>query len=515
MNISLIFTVAVALFALILGLVNMIKAGKRSWLMAVIRLGITAFSMVASVPVTMMLLNEASDYAYELVVPMLPAALGGFFTEVPVGAEGMRVIASLLIAPGVFLLVFILMRWALSIVAWVIEKIIPPLRKRSLRGLSRLLGLANGVLVAVVVLIPLTGYLMLSTHAVRTVVESDLTDSAVIKQEILEPMGMTEEELVELSSAVESHPVIATVYNTVGKPVFDSLTNATLDATETHGAVIQMNLETELCGLVRTAGYAVEVMESFEKDDYTDADKQLLFATADSFFSSDWIKMVMTDTLVAMSQSWIQGEEFAGMARPSLDATLNPTLNRILEVLSSENGETLEEDIHVILDVVGDLKANDLLGENNDYTAMVQSMGQSGLLTDMLAKLEANERMATLAAELKALSIRLVSNMLGVDKLQSGEYAEMMGSVAGTLTDTLAMSEAERDAVILDAVKNQFADQGFDVPDDVALKMSHQMIDELGSDGEITSEELTDYLLTHADEGFELAPDQIPEDLPV
>jgi hypothetical protein len=146
---------------------------------------------------------------------------------------------------------------------------------------------------------------------------------------------------------------------------------------------------------------------------------------------------------------------------------------------------------------------------------MVQRMGQSGLLTNMLAKLEANERMETLAAELKALSIRLVSNMLGVDKLQSGEYAEMMDSVADTLTQSLAMSEAERDAIILDSVKNNFADQGFDVPDDVALKMSHQMIDELGADGEITKDELTDYLVNHADEGFEFAPDQIPDDLPI
>ena len=31
-------------------------------------------------------------------------------------------------------------------------------------------------------------------------------------------------------------------YNTVGKPVFDNLTTATMDATATHGTVIRMNL---------------------------------------------------------------------------------------------------------------------------------------------------------------------------------------------------------------------------------------------------------------------------------
>jgi hypothetical protein len=210
----------------------------------------------------------------------------------------------------------------------------------------------------------------------------------------------------------------------------------------------------------------------------------------------------------------LENKPFAGLNRPVLDPTLNPTVNRLLEVLSSENPETLEEDIHVILDMVGDLKIHGLLEKNADYTAMVKKMGESGLLTAMLAKLEESERLNVLASELKALSIRLVSNMLGVDKLMSGEYADMMGDVAGALTDSLSMSEAERDTLILDAVKNSYAEYGFDVPDEVALKMSHEMIDELGADGEITGDELTDYMVKFADEGFEITPDMIPDELP-
>ena len=145
---------------------------------------------------------------------------------------------------------------------------------------------------------------------------------------------------------------------------------------------------------------------------------------------------------------------------------------------------------------------------------MVKKLGESGLLTAMLAKLEESERLNVLASELKALSIRLVSNMLGVDKLANGEYSEMMGNVAGALTDSLNMNEAERDALILDAVKNNYAEYGFDVPDEVALKMSHEMIDELGADGEITGDELTDYMVKFADEGFEITPDMIPDELP-
>ena len=133
----------------------------------------------------------------------------------------------------------------------------------------------------------------------------------------------------------------------------------------------------------------------------------------------------------------------------------------------------------------------------------------------MLDTLQASERLSALADELKALAIRLVSNMLGVDKLQSGEYMDMMGNVASTLTDALNLPEAERDALLLDSIKENFAGQGFDVPDDVALKMSHQMIDELGADGEISPDELTEYMVEHAEEGFDIVGDvEIPEELP-
>jgi hypothetical protein len=313
--------------------------------------------------------------------------------------------------------------------------------------------------------------------------------------------------------------VIVYVHGTVGEPVFTALTTAELDATNTHGAVLEMNLERELCGLLVTASHAMDVVESFEKADYTPADKDLLFATADSLFESDWIRILAADTLVAMSETWLENKPFAGIDRPVLDATLNPTVNRMLEIFATETPETLEEDIHILLDLVGDMMVNDLLQENADYTAMVQKMGQSGILTDMLDTLQESERLSTLADELKALAVRLVSNMLGVDKLQSGEYMDMMGDVASTLTDALQMPEAERDALLLNSIKENFAGQGFDVPDDVALKMSHQMIDELGADGEISPDELTDYLVNHADEGFDIMgdveiPDELPEGLP-
>jgi hypothetical protein len=487
--------------------------------MAVVRIGITVASAIAAIPLTKLLAELLSDTVYGLILPRLGSELEAFLTAVPVGAEGMRVIAALIVAPILYLLVFLLLRWVISVIMRIVEKCVPVLKKRSLRGVSMPLGALNGILIAAVTLIPLCGYMVFASHLVGTFVDTGMTDTALVQENVLEPFGLTEDDLSDLAEGLEGHPVVAGIHNTIGKPVYTTLTTDELDASETHGQAVEMNLERELSGLLVTASHAMEVVESMERESYTPADKDLLFATADSFFESEWIRLLAADTLVAMSETWLENKPFAGIERPALDAALNPTVNRLLEILAAETPDTLEEDIHVILDVTGDLLVNDLLKKNADYTAMVQRMGQSGLLTDMLAKLEESDRLQALAVELKALAIRLVSNMLGVDKLQSGEYAEMMGDVAGTLTDALDMSEAERDALILDTVKNNFANQGFDVPDEMVLNMSHEMIDQLGADGEITEAELTDYLVNHADRGFDIMgdvdlPDTLPDGLP-
>lgn len=513
MNLSLIVTLVIAVYALILAVVYMVKASKRSWVMSVVRIAVTVACAIAAIPLTRMLADLTADTVYDLLRPYLGDEIVSFLDQVPVGAEGMRVLAALLVSPILYLLVFLVLRWTVSLVVWIVEKCVPFLRRRSLRIVSMPLGAVNGILVAVVTLIPLCGYLAFGTHLLDTVVDSGLMDSALVRENL--PDDLTEEDVAELSDAVGGHPVIVYVHGTVGEPVFTALTTAELDASETHGQAVEMNLERELSGLLVTASHAMEVVESMERESYTPADKEQLFATADSFFESEWIRLLATDALVAMSETWLENKPFAGIERPALDAALNPTVNRLLEILAAETPDTLEEDIHVILDVTGDLLVNDLLKKNADYTAMVQRMGQSGLLTDMLAKLEESDRLQALAVELKALAVRLVSNMLGVDKLQSGEYAEMMDSVAGALTDALEMSEAERDALILDTVKNNFTDKGFDVPDEMVLNMSHEMIDQLGADGEITEAELTDYLVNHADEGFDIMGDvEIPEELP-
>lgn len=506
-----VLTAGFAIVAFLLALVNLFFAGRRGWLMSVLRLGTTILSAIVAIPVTKGVADLAADKVYGYILPHLGEELEGFLVDVPVGAEGMRVMAALLASPVLYLLVFLLLRILLGVVLLIVEKCILPLRRPSLRLLSMPLGGLNGLLITAVVFVPLCGYLLLGASLLDTMVDSGLTETTPIRENLMEELDLTEEELVGISRDIRSSHVVVGVHTTVGKPIFAGLTRARLDASDTHGCVVRMDLEKELTGLLRTGAMALDAAQAFKNETYTEEDKAGLVAAADSLMESDWVRLLATDALVALAENWLEDQAFLGLERPELDATMEPVMDRLLVILSDETQETLEEDIRLLLGVVGDLKINRLLSKDGDYTDMVRRMGESGLLSEVLSELEQNRRLHPLAVELKELAIRLVSRMLGVDRLQSGEYQELMGTVADTLTASLSLPEEERDALLRDSVKQSFAGQGYHVPDEVVLKMSHEMMDSLGADGEITGEELTEYLVGYAEQGMGTLPTILPE----
>jgi hypothetical protein len=253
MNASLLLALPLLLYVVLSGLVAMMKARKRSWVMAVVRFAITVVVAVAAIPLTSLCVEAGADFAYELLIPVLGENLAAFFTEVPVGAEGLRVLAGLILAPIVYAAIFFLLRWLLYIIAWIVERCVPVLRKRNRRYVSLPLGALTGAIFAVVLLVPLCGYMMLGTSMFHTFMETDLAED-IVTDELLGAVGLTEEDLNGMISDAENNVVTATVYQTIGKPVFNTLTTGELDASATHGKTVEINLESELCGLVKTVG---------------------------------------------------------------------------------------------------------------------------------------------------------------------------------------------------------------------------------------------------------------------
>ena len=498
MKFGLIISLALLVYLALSVLFAVLRARRRGWIMATVRIGATLLAAVVAFVLAKWIPTLVLDEIFDTLTPQLGEGLGGFISEVPAGIEGVRVLAALIAAPILFFVLFLILRIIFAIVCKIVEVCVPFLKVRSLKALTMSLGAVNAILVMLITLVPLFGFVVLGNHALAAMEEAKL----------VEDMG----EVSGIVDDIATSPAV-TVVHTLGKPLFNGLTTGELDAEATHGVKITLNLENELCGIIKAGGSAVQAMSVMDGDNFSEEDKQLLSDMADNLLASDWVELVATDSLVALSSSWLRGEAFIGLEPPVLDATITPTFNHFLLVLATETTETISADLHTLLDVIGDLLSYGFMGENMDYAQMVKDMSQNGMLTSILSKLEANERFVSLSTELKSLGLRMVTSMLGVESLQSGEHAELMENVAGSLNDVMYMEKEERDAVIQESLSEAFGNSGFEVSGDVVTNLSDEIIEELGADGEITAEELTDFLVQKSEEGFDIPFDQLPENL--
>jgi hypothetical protein len=171
------------------------------------------------------------------------------------------------------------------------------------------------------------------------------------------------------------------------------------------------------------------------------------------------------------------------------------TFSKALAVIGDVTPETVEEDLNTIFDVFYYFLKGDLMNSAAGSSDIMATLGENKILSSIIDTLEANERFAPLADEITDMGMRVVASSIGKIELGSDEqYDTFVGELSTSLNSSLSMTEEERDAFVKESVQTAFVQYEMDVPEDVAITFSEKMIEDLGSDGEITDEEIHNYL---------------------
>ncbi len=514
-----IIPIVILVYVALIALFTALPARKRHWSMVLARTGIVIVSVIASVPLSKLIAAKIGHWLYGVVEPEMPTDLQTFMGEVPLVAESAELIVSLLLAPILFLVLFLVIRAILSLVAWIIERVVPALHHRSLKNtaIAMPIGAVNGVLVALVTLIPICGYVALTTSAISMMTDKEVPLSEEIMAPAPEHVRVEQlsddaalptdddsfEIFVDAAEKTGSNPVI-TVLNTVGSPLFNWMTSGTLD-----DGNIEFTLAEELPHLTKSAGQLADAVALFEDKDITQEDTDALIAAVETLLSSDWVAEVAADSISFIAETWKDGKSFMDMEPPEVGTMLQPIMDTALTVLSTESVETLRTDVNTVLNVMVDLMAVGFLSDEPDYDKLLEELGKDGFISDLMATLNANPHMAPLAEEVKAVSVKVVSSVLGETLKNTDEYDPLIADVAAQLNDVLHLTVEEREPIIRDAIKTAFAEHGVNVPEDVAVEFSEKAITEVGADGAVESEELKQYLIDNIDEGMGLTDGEI------
>ncbi len=498
-KLSVAFTIASLVFINVLALLNLLAGKRRSWRCGLLRIGTTLLSAGLSIPLTPVIVDLLGDFLEKPLLSLLGTLIKNVDDVATVGVEGLLSLAMLIVAPLIYLLIFALLRALLAIVVRILEDVVPVFAKEKKNPRASLpMGAGNGLLIALVCLIPLCGTLAVAGDVMGTFAESAKSCDSAAVDNMLAKMDTDVEHLEDEADRFRRNPIVMVVHGTIGRPIYNFLTTDTLDESVTGGKTVKVNLNHELNVLAGAAVYAMDVADVFDDTGFTADDKIRLMEAADRFVESDWARYFVADMLVEISDSWLHGETVFGIDRPAADPMLVPVFDSFLEVLATENADILREDLHTVMDILGDLLVSGIMDDYIDPADTIRAISRNGLMTATLRKIEENEHLSPIADELRALSVRLVGNLLGVDGLKNGEHEALITDVTEQLNAALDMTDAER----AETIHEVFSQYDFDVPEDVALELSGQFLKELGADGEITNGELTDYLVTMAESGY-------------
>lgn len=506
-------TIVLLIYIALLALFTALPARKRHWSMVLVRTGIIIVSVVAAVPLSKLIASAIGEELYAFIEPGMRGDLRAFMNDVPLVGESFQLIVSLFLAPILFLLIFVLIRAIMGLAVWIVERCIPDLRETGKvnTAIAMPIGAVNGILVALVTLIPICGYVSLVNSAISayTAVSEDapaaqeviadrpvyavLSDSAVPAQDSeLDGILHTAQDLTSGG--------MLNVMNTIGSPLFNWMTSGTLD-----DGNIKFTLAEELPHLTESAAQLAEAAAGFEDEDISPEDVDALVDAVNTLLSSDWVAEVAADSISSIAGTWQEGESFMGIKPPEVGAILQPVMDTALTVLSTESVETLRSDVETVLHVMTDLMAAGFLTEEPDYEKLLEELGKDGFISNLMATLNANPHMAPLAEEVKTVSVKVVSSVLGETLKNTDEYDPLIDNVAAQLNDVILMTAEEREPIVREVIKTAFEDYGVNVPEDVALEFSEKAIAEVGADGVVESDELKQYLIDNIDEGMGLA----------
>ena len=491
-------TAASVIFAVAMTLVNLYLADRRSWIMSVVRLGMTLVAAALALPIARLLAGVFTDDVYSAIVPVLGDELSDFLGAAPDGLRGMRVIVSMVISLLLYVAVFLALRLFFVIVGIVLCRFMPQLKEKTRRGVALPVGALNGLLIAVIVLAPICGFLAMGGNVLgNAAVSADKCGSAKVET-LFEQFGTDSREVRELAKDIEKNPVISVVSNTVGRPVFAVLAERKLELSDGSGETVKMKMEQDMSAMVCTFIHLTDVNEALGEEDFDTTEKVRLHNLSDSIAQSRWVTVVAADALAELSEKWKQNESFAGMQRPEMNKVTEPAFDSLLDVLSEQTPNTMDEDMDVLMDVMGDLVAAGLLKGSDDSQQLIRNTSDNDFFEKVAVRLDSNVRFTSVAYEFRLISTRLVASMLGAESLRNGEHDALMQDVASDLTSVIDFEMEQRHEVLPPMLEQTFANYGYELPQNVAVEVADRMIEDLGADGEITGGELTEYLIEYA-----------------
>ena len=398
----------------------------------------------------------------------------------PSVADLVRGIPVALIAPILFLFVYLILRLIFRIIAGIVTKAIFKEKnwlKSKVWGLS--LGFLQGVMSAIVFVAIIAGLVCTVNNVTDTILAQDSDQLAEIQETVSEIDGYV--------NIVADDPIVKIVDKT--NFIYNSL-----NSFKFNGETVV--LKNELATLTDAGVYLLPLSENTDIATWTSTEYDMLDTFVDKFGASEILPVVSSDILSAACESWANGETFMGIEAPKADETINPLLITLYASFKTSDPNTIVTDLGTLVDILRITGKYELLaGESTD----IMSKLSGDLITELLNVISQNERFSILIPEITNLSMRMLASAIKLPANTEEVYGNITSSISNDLNSFLSgTKDAEACEQLKTSVTTALKDNGIEVSDDVATIVAETIITAFEEKETVSQEDIENYFADYA-----------------
>lgn len=409
-------------------------------------------------------------------------------------SEALVLLVMMLIPLILYLPIFYLLK---ALVSWIIRIVCAAMTKKTVsRGsaeffsedtpfyvrkdkhIGAVIGAISGLITAIVVFMPLSGLLKTGNEIL-----------GIVKQNTSETGYSLPSEL-DLIEHYSNDTAINVIHSCGGGTLYDLTTRASV-----HGYSTNLNKEIKVLK-------EIDVTKITQEFQATGTDG--ILETARSYSRKSLaLKLLMTEVIKGASTSWLEGNAYLDVPRPSLGnyKAIDDFFDSVLYVCTSTSVKTIDDDLETVISLVELIGEYQSLFFQNDYTTFMKEFVEGNALQRIEDILSRNPHMQQLGLQLDSVVMNVVAEELASSKYADGSADRIYKSIASVLSDARGLRDSVKITAIANSLTESFEENGIYMPVQIQNRIATILSKNLQS-GETVNIEDVEALFTQFTEDY-------------
>ena len=397
-----------------------------------------------------------------------------------------------IIAPLLFLVAFLV----LSILTYVIYLLYTLLFRRSLKKTKKgffggifamIFGFGQGVVITAALVLTVISYTSIVPEIAPKLESSESFNESVRAS------------ITGASNTIEqaNNSQVITVYKTYGLDLASHLLMDFEIKIDNEAHKIGMNDE---IASISELVFTFMDLSATPMAEYGESEAALIQKLGTTFTKSRVLSLAGTELLHSATESWKNGETFAGIAKPTLGADMEPLLTKVISIFNESTNSTVtfKEDVITVSNLISVFAKNGLFAATSnteDPNALFNCIAKDGVISEITLTLNTSTRMNALIPEITNLGLKTLASTLGIAENTTVVYNDALKNIAEHIMATANEPDpVKRAEALMPLVEKEFKNIGVTIEPEHIEILASALIEDFGDfDGTITPEFIAEF----------------------